>query len=138
MRANRLLNLDVAQSLPWNPLEDMDALLRYGRTIIIMQREKVRRNFFSFHSRRTRGVKSSGRAGKTRLTAWILRYRVRISRGHLSLIRFPFVFQLQDCLKSYGPEEEHSYKKQKPHFVVKSSSAPPTALRRSWAIVRTQ
>lgn len=27
MRANRLLQIDVAQPLPWNPLEDMDALL---------------------------------------------------------------------------------------------------------------
>ena len=27
---------------------------------------------------------------------------VRISQANLSLFRFPFVFSLQDCLKSYG------------------------------------
>ena len=33
-----------------------------------------------------------------------------LASGHLSLIRFPFVSQCQDCLKSYGRGDENSWK----------------------------
>ena len=44
----------------------------------------------------------------------ILRYRVRISHGDLSLSLSPFVYQLQNCMKSYGRGDENSYKKTEP------------------------
>ena len=69
------------------------------------------RSVSQHNSRRTRGMKSSGRTGKSSISAGILRYRVRISRVHLSLSRFHFVFPLQNCLKSYGGGDENSYKK---------------------------
>ena len=75
----------------------------------------IRRFFFSLYSRRTEGVESSRWSGrKSSIPAGILRFRVRISRARLTFIRFPFVFQLQDCLKSYGRGDENSYKKKKP------------------------
>ena len=52
---------------------------------------------FSSHSRCE--IKRAG-GGKRSIPARILRYRIRISHGHLSLLHFFFLFQLQNCLKS--------------------------------------
>ena len=59
-----------------------------------------------FHCRRTRGEKSSRRAGKQgdfcKHLMVCIPHRVRISRAHFLLVCFPFVVQSQDCLKSCG------------------------------------
>ena len=39
---------------------------------------------------------------KSSISAGILRYRVRISHGHLSLFRFTFVFHFKNCLSHTG------------------------------------
>ena len=66
---------------------------------------RLKVNFSSSHSCRSRDVKKSW------ISAGCLRCQVWISGAHLSLIRFPFAFQLQGCLKSYGREDENSWKK---------------------------
>ena len=64
--------------------------------------EGVPAQLSSYYSRRTRGVKSSGRAGKKQLTF------CRASRVPSSnfLLRVPFVFQLEDRMKSHGRVRE--------------------------------
>ena len=62
---------------------------------------------FASHSRYE--IKRAG--GGSSIYSVIYRCRDRISHVRLSLFRFPFVFQLQECLKSYGRGYESSYKK---------------------------
>ena len=68
---------------------------------------------FASHSRRTQGVISSVRQITSVSARRDLKvsYRARISRTHhLLVLRFPFAFQLQHCMKSYGRGDENSYK----------------------------
>ena len=60
--------------------------------------------------------------GKNSISAETSISRVRISPAHLPLFPFPFVLQLQDCLKSYGRGDENSYKR---YCVAKLSSRSP-------------
>ena len=71
----------------------------------------------SFRSRRTRGVKSSARAGNTSNSAGTLKYRVRASHAHTSLFRgFPFfaTTRLSEIIRA---GDENSYENEAALFM---------------------
>ena len=69
---------------------------------------------FSFLSQPRFEIKRA-RGNKNSISEVFLRCRAEISHAHLYVCRFPFVFQREDSLKSYGRGNESSYKKRLVH-----------------------